>query len=286
MLQRRSLASRRPGNFPAESKRVMVVKYIAVGADFRFDQLVEEMTFLESVNHPCVLKTIGWSAANEECAEPRIATEFMSNGSLEAVLNRVKRGEVPSFWTHNNITKMMIGVLLGMKYLHSKDIIHRDLKPGNILLDEKGQIRIADFGTAKLEEFGTTTTASVIGTLAYMATETLEGRQATKKSDVFAFGLVAYEVLVGESVFPKTDNILQIAQMHTQETRPNIPKEIDPLIANVIRMCWSKDPEGRPTFEELFTILNNCQFPFFADVDYSECERFIAEVKAEESRKR
>jgi serine/threonine protein kinase len=263
----------------------LAVKYIGIGPTFDSDRLLQEIGVLTALNHPCIVRIIGYTLPNAECREARIATEVMRKGSLENVLNRVKRGEIPDFWSHTNITKMMIGVVLGMKYLHSRGIIHRDLKPGNILLDEKGQIRIADFGTAKFEDYGATTT-DLIGTLAYMASEALEGGHATKKSDVFAFGLILYEVLVGESVFPKKGNPLQIALMHAEGTRPEIPEVIHSSIANLIRKCWSKNPEDRPTFEEVFEILDANQFRFFEDVEYSECERFICEVMAEELRRR
>jgi serine/threonine protein kinase len=122
-----------------------------------------------------------------------------------------------------------------------------------------------------------------------MAPEQMKGRQATKASDVFAFGLIVYEVLVGESVFPKTGNPLQIARMHERNTRPEIPRGINPSVAKLIRKCWSKTPAHRPTFDEIFNILDQNRFRFFReslkDVDYAECTIFIAEVIAKESRK-
>jgi serine/threonine protein kinase len=262
-----------------QRNEVLAVKHIGISPSFESDRLLREIEVLRSLKHPCIVRIIGYSLPTEKgCREARIATEFMSNGSLEDVLSRVKRGDVPEFWSHQNITKMMIGLVLGMKYLHSRNIIHRDLKPANILIDEKGQIRIADFGTAKLEDCGTTST-NVVGTLSFMASETLEGGQSTKKSDVFAFGLILYEVLVGERVFPKTGNLVQLIQMHTQETRPPIPKGIHLSIATLIRQCWTKNPESRPTFEDILTILEESWFALFRDVDYSECERFVAELQ-------
>jgi TPR repeat protein len=262
----------------------LAVKYIGIGATFESDRLLREIGVLTLLTHPCIVRIIGYSLPTSECKKARIVTEFMSNGSLEDALTRVNGREIPDFWTHNNITKMMIGLVLGMKYLHSESIIHRDLKPGNILVDEKGEIRIADFGTAKLETCGTTTTG-VVGTLGYMAYETLKGGEATRKSDVFAFGLILFEVLVETSVFPKGGSIVQLVEMHMQNTRPAIPDGIHPSIAKIIRKCWSTNPEDRPTFEEIFEVLAKNWFPFFRDVEYSECERFICEVLAKESEK-
>jgi serine/threonine protein kinase len=266
-----------------KAKESLAVKYIEVGPKFDSARLLQEVAVLKSLTHPCIVRIVGWALPNKECEKARIATEFISNGSLEDVLSRVKRGEIPSFWTHTNVTKMMIGLVLGMKYLHSQNIIHRDLKPGNLLLDEKGRIRIADFGTAKLEDCGTVTT-EIIGTLAYMPCEILSRGPPTKKVDVFGFGLILYEVLFGESVFPKDANPVEVAAMHLQNVRPTIPEGTSRVVAKVIEKCWSKDPGDRPTFDEIFSFLAENWFPFFKDTDYSECERFIDEVMAEEAR--
>jgi serine/threonine protein kinase len=265
-----------------KNNEILAVKYIEVGPTFDSGRLLREVSVLTSLNHPCIVRIAGWSLPNEECRKARIATEFMINGSVEDALVRVKKGDIPRFWTHTNITKMMIGVVLGMKYLHSRNIIHRDLKPGNLLIDENGQIRIADFGTAKLEDCGTTT--DVIGTLAYMAPEALDGSGPTKKFDVFAFGLIIYEILVGESVFPKTGSALQIAGMHVKGIRPDIPKGIHGSVGKLIQQCWSNNPEDRPTFDKIFDKLERDWFPFFKDVDHAACEAFIASVRSEESR--
>jgi CD48 antigen len=264
-----------------EANEALAVKYIEIGPKFDSARLLREVGVLTLLNHPCIVRIVGWSLPNEECRQARIATEFMSNGSVEEALARVKRGDIPVFWNHTNIAKMIIGLLLGMKYLHSRNIIHRDLKPGNLLIDDKGQIRIADFGTAKLEDCGTTTGA--IGTISYMASEMLDGAQATKKVDVFAFGLIVYEFLVGESVFPKTGSAFQVAGMHVKDIRPEIPKVIHRSIGNMIKRCWSKNPDDRPTFDEIFDSWEEDWFPFFKDVDHSSWEEFIAFVRREES---
>jgi hypothetical protein len=264
-----------------EKKDVLAVKYIEVGRKFDSARLLREVSVLTLLNHPCIVRIVGWSLPNEECRKARIATEFMSNGSVEEALERVKKGEIPAFWNHTNITKMIIGILLGMKYLHSRNIIHRDLKPGNLLIDGNGQIRIADFGTAKLEDCGTTTEA--LGTVAYMTPEILDNDQPTKKVDVFAFGLIVYEILVGESVFPKTGSALHIAGMHVRDVRPELPKGIHRSIRNMIQRCWSKNPDDRPTFDEIFDTLEEDWFPFFKDIDCAACEQFIAAVRSEEA---
>jgi serine/threonine protein kinase len=169
-----------------------------------------------------------------------------------------------------------------MKYLHSKQIIHRDLKPSNLFIDGEFRIRIGDFGTARCEDSGTTTTRGV-GTPLYMAPEIFDGESPTKKVDSFAFGLILYEVLVGHSAFPKESGWLSLVKLHASGTRPSIPKSIQKGIAGLIRRCWSTNVAERPLFDEILGILEDCQFRFYDDVDCGAVKKFIREVKLQES---
>jgi serine/threonine protein kinase len=172
---------------------------------------------------------------------------------------------------------MIVGLLIGMKYLHSKNIIHRDLKPGNLLIDSNYRLRICDFGTAVFEDCGTTT---AIGTIAYISPETFRDAPPTKKVDVFAFGLIIYEILTGKSVFPKGANIAQIYGLHMTKTRPEIPKWISKAISELIESCWSSNPDSRPTFDEIYDKLETHRFVFFDDVPPNVVLQFISDVTA------
>jgi serine/threonine protein kinase len=209
--------------------------------------------------------------------------EFMQNGSVEDALSQANEGKSPAFWSHTNIAKMLIGLILGMKYLHSKDVIHGNLQPGKLLIDDRGQLHIAGYGLGSREDDDD---ERPMGTVAYMAPEILDGGRRTKKVDVFAFGLILYEILVGKSVFPKTESPMQIVKLHMQDARPPIPTTIHSKIRHVIQKCWSKNPAERPTFDEIFDNLATDQFPFFADVDMAECKRFIDWVTAEARKKK
>jgi serine/threonine protein kinase len=209
-------------------------------------------------------------------------TEFASNGSIESIISRIQKGDVLSFWTHNNISCIIVGIVLGMKYLHSLNIIHRDLKPGNLLIDENIRVRICDFGTAVFEDCGTTT---AVGTFNYISPETLEDAPPTKKVDVFAFGLILFELLVGESVFPKSASIFGITKLHGKGFRPKIPSSVSPPIANLIRSCWAIDPESRPSFEEIYERLEQLWFPFFEDTPAKVVRDYSLEVTSQERSK-
>jgi serine/threonine protein kinase len=175
---------------------------------------------------------------------------------------------------------MIVGLVLGMKYIHSQHVIHRDLKPDNLLIDDKFRLRICDFGTAVFEKCGTTTVA---GTLAYMAPECFQDATPTPKVDVFAFGLILYELLVGESVFQRDATIGQIYKNHANGTRPEIPVWISRPIAELITSCWESDPDSRPTFEKIYENLEGNYFVFFNDVLPKVIIDYVAEIRSQEA---
>jgi serine/threonine protein kinase len=254
------------------------VKYIEVGPDFDSTRLFREVGILASLKHPFIINIVGWCLPNDECKKARIIMEYACNGSLSDVLNEVKKGNVPKFWTHENISKIIVGIVLGMKHLHSKDIIHRDLKPGNLLIDEQFRIRICDFGTSRIENCGTTST-DTFATLIYAAPEIIDGEHPTKKVDVFAFGLILYRLFVGKSVFPLDAAPARIVKLHIDNFRPEIPNDVNRVIRRIIERCWSKDAENRPSFHEIFGLLEDSSFALFDDVSPSVVRDFISEVE-------
>jgi serine/threonine protein kinase len=263
-------------------RKQWAVKNIMDEGELDYGRLIREVSILALLNHPCIMGIIGWSLPNEECKAVRIATEYASNGSIEDVLARIKKGDTPSFWTHENISCMIVGLVLGMKYIHTCNVIHRDLKPGNLLIDDKFRLRICDFGTAVFKECGTTTVA---GTVAYMAPECFQDATPTPKIDVFAFGLILYELLVGESVFPKDASVFQMTKLHQEEipVRPEIPSPIPRAIAGLIRSCWAPNPNLRPTFAEIYEKLEENNFVFFNDVLPKVVIDYVTEIRSQEA---
>jgi serine/threonine protein kinase len=237
------------------SKQLLAVKYFQPGPKFDSARLLRETEVLCLLDHPCILRIVGWSLPGADCQQARIATEYVANGTLEDAIEGSRNGRTPGFWTHENVVNIIIGIILGMRYIHSKDVIHRDLKPSNIFIDERGWVRIGDFGASKIGECGSTTT-EVIGTATYMAPEMFDAGRPTKKVDIFAFGLILYEVLFGSSVFPKDATMMQIAKIHVLGTRPEIPNSINRHIRKLIERCWSVNPDQRPNFDEILMKLS------------------------------
>jgi serine/threonine protein kinase len=262
-------------------KRQLIVKRIECGASFDTSRFVREVSILGLLNHPCIIRIVGVSLPDANCRAGRIATEFASTGSVEDAVARIKNGETPSFWTHETVSCLIVGFVLGMKYLHSRNVIHRDLRPANLRIDDHFRIRISDFGFAVFESFGATLTRSEV--YAYAAPEAREGEEATTKVDVFSFGLILYELLVGENVFPKSMTLPEIRAFHKAGKRPVIPDSVSKPVAELIEKCWSSEPELRPSFEEIYERLEQSSFPFFEDVPPEVILNYVSEVKRKET---
>jgi hypothetical protein len=131
--------------------------------------------------------------------------------------------------------------------IHNAGILHRDFKPANIIIDSKGKTRITDFGIAGFA--GEIAKDSLrVGTPAYMSPEQITGKEISARSDIYALGLVLYEIFTGKQAFA-ADSIPELIRKHQSETPTNpseIVKGIDLLVERVIFQCLEKDPKNRP----------------------------------------
>ncbi|RPJ53101.1 MAG: serine/threonine protein kinase, partial [Acidobacteria bacterium] len=136
--------------------------------------------------------------------------------------------------------------LRGLAAAHDLGVVHRDLKPGNVMVDGRGRVRIADFGLAAAVE--TVDAHDFAGTPAYMAPEQFVGRPASVSSDIYALGLVLYELFTGKAAFSGT-TVADLARQHREHTPSGmgtIIGDLDPAVERAISRCLEKDPEARP----------------------------------------
>ncbi len=170
-----------------------------------------------------------------------IAMEYVEGESLRAVLDRF--GGLP-LRKGIQVTRQVCSALAEA---HAQGIVHRDLKPENLMLDRAGNVKVMDFGIARSVETGATTTGGVVGTPAYMAPEQAEGRPVDARTDIYALGLILYEVFTGKAAF-HADTPVAIALKQIRETPP-APREVEPTlpahIEKVILKCLEKKPEKR-----------------------------------------
>jgi serine/threonine protein kinase/class 3 adenylate cyclase len=180
----------------------------------------------------------------------------MEHVSGENLLNRLSnRGRL----SVKESTEILKQICAGLREAHFQGIIHRDLKPANIMIDQAGVVKIMDFGIARLIEKETGNTGSITGTPAYMAPEQAAGERADARTDIYALGLVLYEMVTGVPAF-KGDTAIAIALKHITEP-PVPPREFDPTlpknIEHIILKCLQKNPADRfQTVAELEQVLS------------------------------
>ena len=143
---------------------------------------------------------------------------------------------------------IMEAILSGLSAAHKNGIVHRDLKPENVLLADDGRIKIGDFGLARAASANTATGNALLGTIAYLSPELVTRGVADTRSDIYAVGIMLYEMLAGEQPF-KGEQAFQIAHQHANDTvptpstkNPRVPAELDELVL----WATARDPDQRP----------------------------------------
>ena len=170
-----------------------------------------------------------------------ISMEFVEGESLCAALSRQPRMPLAQG------LRVIQQICAGLQEAHTQAVVHRDLKPENVMLDRVGNVKIMDFGIARAVGTGTTLTAAIIGTPAYMSPEQAEGRPLDHRSDIYSLGVMLYEMLVGQLPF-SGDTPVAIALKQVRE-RPTPPREFNASLParleSAILKCLEKEPAHR-----------------------------------------
>src|SRR5918999_2472763 len=176
-----------------------------------------------------------------------IVVEYVPGGDLKDLIDR--RGPLPGAM----LSRIGADVADGLAHAHERGIVHRDIKPQNVLLDEYGSPKLTDFGIARaLDMNQSTSTDSYLGTALYSSPEQLRGEGVTPKSDVYSLGVTLYHAATGEPPF--TGAPIEIASQHVSK-EPTPPREVNdavsPSMEALILDCMNKDPDARPTADEV-----------------------------------
>ncbi len=200
-----------------------------------------EVSMAHRVTHPnvCRVHDIGdltTSSGNLHF----LSMEYVDGEDLSSLLRRI--GRLPA----DKAVEIANQLCAGLAAAHEAGVLHRDLKPANVMIDGKGRVRITDFGLAGFAEQirGEEVFA---GTPAYMSPEQFAGKEVTTKSDIYALGLVLYEIFTGKRVF-EAGSLDELRCLH-ESSSPTNPsswvKDIDPLVERVILRCLEKEPSKR-----------------------------------------
>jgi len=202
-----------------------------------------EVRIARQISHPNVCRVFDIGESNEG---PFITMEFIDGENLASLLERIGR-----LHTDKGL-QVAHQLCTGLAAAHEIGVVHRDLKPANIMIDGRGRVRITDFGLAALLEELRKDQARE-GTPAYMAPEQLTAGEITPRTDVYAAGLVMYELFSGRQAFPPTKRIEQSRQAPPRLT--TIISGFDPAIDRVIHRCLQTNADSRPSAAEVATTL-------------------------------
>jgi serine/threonine-protein kinase len=235
-------------------RREVALKALPVelaGDPRRVARLRREARSLAATSHPCIVTLYG---IEEHEGRLYLAMELVAGGSLAEVIP--PRGmELP------RLLRLAIPLADAVSAAHEKGLVHRDLKPSNIMVTPEGRVKVLDFGLAavhqgaedaaltRLSTEEATAPGTVLGTLAYMAPEQIRGEAADRRSDLFALGVVLYQMATGRHPFHREEAspaelssaILRDQPPRLTEARPELPRQL----ARVVESCLEKDPEHR-----------------------------------------
>ncbi|WWC59189.1 uncharacterized protein I303_101738 [Kwoniella dejecticola CBS 10117] len=209
--------------------------------------LEREIELLKELQHENIVQYLDSSADGNYL---NIFLEYVPGGSVAALLSNY--GAFEEALVKNFVRQ----ILTGLNYLHEREIIHRDIKGANILVDNKGGIKISDFGISKKVESNLmtgpkTNRPSLQGSVFWMAPEIVKQTSYTSKADIWSVGCLIVEMLIGSHPYPNLTQMQAIFRIGSQTPVPEIPPDISPEAADFLRRTFEIDHNARPTAAQL-----------------------------------
>ncbi|GIX34953.1 MAG: hypothetical protein KatS3mg126_0732 [Lysobacteraceae bacterium] len=207
------------------------------------ERFLREARSMAQLTDPHIIQ-VYFIGTDAETGQPFFAMEFVEGESLSSLLKREGTLSV------ENALKLMHQAALGLATAHDKGVIHRDIKPGNLMITPRGQLKIADFGIALATQDLSrklTSTGEFVGTPGYLSPEVCLGKPVDARSDIFALGIVLYEMLAGR--LPFTDEsplglMLSVVKAEIPDIR-SLNEQVDAQTADILGRMLAKDPEQR-----------------------------------------
>lgn len=220
--------------------------------DFSGDALAQfksEVEIMLRLRHPNVVLFMGAITRSPHFS---ILTEFLPRGSLYKLLHRpnIRLDEKKRL-------RMALDVAKGMNYLHTghPPIVHRDLKSPNLLVDRHWVVKVCDFGLSRMKHHTYLSSKSCAGTPEWMAPEVLRNEPANEKCDVYSFGVILWELTTQKIPWKGLNPMQVVGAVGFQNKRLEIPEDVNPVVAQIIRDCWQTEPHLRPSFSQLMSRL-------------------------------
>ncbi|CAG8213301.1 unnamed protein product [Penicillium salamii] len=222
--------------------------------------LKHEIELLQGMSHPNIVQYLGTVADDQYL---NIFLEYVPGGSIATMLKQYNTFQEPL------VKNFVRQILAGLSYLHSQDIIHRDIKGANILVDNKGGVKISDFGISKRVEAshllgarasgsggGHIHRTSLQGSVYWMAPEVVRQTAHTKKADIWSLGCLVVEMFIGAHPFPDCSQLQAIFAIGSNKARPPAPDHVSQEAKKFLDMTFHLEYEQRPTADELL----KCEF--------------------------
>lgn len=230
---------------PKNNNRLVALKVLhndprlsATDATRRLVRFVQEAETVQRLCHPHIVKVYDYAVGDESDNQVFLVMEYLDGYTLEAVQTGKVKLSVPQ------IINVGVQLCLALAYAHSQEVIHRDIKPSNVILLPDGNLKITDFGIAKVKDTAIALTRSeeIIGTLDYMPPEqVLYTKDVDHRVDIYAVGIVLYELLTGQKPYPDPLLKLQQEPRPIQTLAPSLPSDL----AEAVMKAIARNPEER-----------------------------------------
>ncbi len=220
--------------FQPSMKRFVALKVLPRDADVdqrQIERFRNEASTIANLEHPHILPVFDFGETQQYIY---IVMRLVSSGTLQKLLRGVPL-------RLNQVQDMTSQIADALDYAHSKGVIHRDVKPSNILIDERGNCLLADFGISKIMQMAARMTgATGLGTPSYMSPEQARGRPLDARSDIYSLGVVTYQMATGRLPF-NSDTPYAVLRMHEEDPvpaprlyNPNLPAEVEQVILRTL----------------------------------------------------
>jgi serine/threonine protein kinase len=232
--------------------RLVALKTITKGLAGRPDLLErfnQEARSAGTLQHPNIVTIY---ELGQEGETPFIAMEFLEGESLESLIERRATLSIQEKLNH------IIPVCRALNFAHKRGVIHRDIKPANVMLTKEGRIKVVDFGIARQIDSNLTQTDSIMGTLAYMSPQQIRGERADARSDVWATGVMLYELLTFRRPFDGANQAALVLNISKDDVLPpsikTVVPDCSPALEALVDKMLAKDVQQR--YQNMEQVLN------------------------------
>lgn len=230
-------------------KRKLVFKYVSIQEKSQKEQFLHEVKLLKECVHPALAHYEGYNPPGND-NKCMIATSYIAT-TLEEIQKRISNGDKLDFGPTQMVI-IALGIISGLKFLHSLKIVHKNLKPSNVLIDKNFRPLVSDFYL----NFHNSSTRS-----AYYPNE-----EISQKSDIFAYGTILYEMFTGKNINTST----------FPQTKPTLPSTLPLVIRRIIGDCWKENSVSRPSSNDIFQLLSINLDQINQDADISITRTYLS----------